>query len=243
MRFSGFLKRLFHPQPEHSLKEETTPAPPPSLSDLLPFHYEEISRNLTNDELLDKWASSFRPGIHPMLIIADEQLMELLSSNRWETDSLPDLQAFFEEAEDDLSQDENASLIIGESGDPGDEMSLLDTPAYHSGAPLLLAEIPAQHPWDIFRLLPVGGWNACPDASVIAAFCKLMHDQWGALPVLVSGDLLILKPERLPDAPSAYDLALKMYAFCPDMVAQVAGSIHALQDSLTKSPLWAFWWD
>lgn len=129
------------------------------------------------------------------------------------------------------------------SGDHGSEMSLLHTPVYHDGAPLLLAEIPSDHPWDIFRLLPVGGWNSCPNASVIVAFCKLIYEQWGALPVLLSGDLLILKPDRLPDAQSAYDLAFKMYAFCPDMVSQIAGSIHALKDSLTKSTLWEFWWD
>lgn len=61
--------------------------------------------------------------------------------------------------------------------------------------------------------------------------------------MLLSGDLLILKPDRLPDAQSAYDLAFKMYAFCPDMVSQIAGSIHALKDNLTKSTLWEFWWD
>ena len=43
--------------------------------------------------------------------------------------------------------------------------------------------------------------------------------------------------------PAVFPLALRMYAFCPDIVTQGVGSIWALADSLRASDIWYFWWD
>lgn len=240
MSLNNLLKRLFGVQSVQMPAEESMPVSEPSIAALLPFPYREIPKSDSN-ELLSLWQSSHKSGIHPLLIAGDEQTLEMLSSNQWECDELPDLNEFFEAARTDLDEDEFSHLIIGTKDDSGEAMDAFT--ALESDAPLLLGEIPAEHPWDIFRLLPIGGWNDCPNAEVIAAFCKQMYESYGAEPVLVSGDMLILKPDRLPAEEETYDLALKLYAFCPDMVSQGLGSIHALADSLTKSPLWQFWWD
>lgn len=242
MSLTNLFKRLFGAQSVQTPAEELLPASAPSLDALLSFPHREISKS-DSAELLALWLNSHKNGIHPLLIVGDEQTIDALSSNRWECDELPDLNEFFEEAQSDLDEDEFSHLITGSKGDEGEAMDELYSPALDSGAPLLLCEIPADNPWDIFRLLPIGGWNDCPNAEIIASFCKLMYESYGAEPVMITGDMLILKPARLPSEEESYDLALKMYAFCPDMVTQGVGSIHALADSLIKSPLWQFWWD
>lgn len=242
MSFINLFRRLFGVQPVQTPAEEKCPVSKPSFAALLAFPYREISKS-DSGELIALWQNSHKIGIHPLLIAGDEQTSEMLSSNQWECDELPDLNDFFETALTDLEDDEFSHAIIGNKGDSGEAMDTLYCPSLESDAPLLLGEIPAEHPWDIFRLLPIGGWNDCPNAEIIAAFCKQMYESYGAEPVLISGDMLILKPGRLPSAEEAYDLALKLYAFCPDMVLQGVGTIHALADSLIKSPLWQFWWD
>lgn len=242
MSLSSLFKRFFHPQPAQTPDEEVISASGPSLSNLLLFPYREIPKS-DNAGLLDLWQSSHKEGIHPLFIAGDEQTLEALTSNRWECDELPDLNDFFEAARIDLETDEFSHTIIGNQGDSGEAMDALECPSLESGAPLLLGEIPAEHPWDIFRLLPIGGWNDCPSAEIITSFCKRMYEDYGAEPVMISGDMLFMKPNRMPFKEESYELALKLYAFCPDMVSQGAGSIHALADSLTKSPLWQFWWD
>ena len=247
MNFGDLFKKLFGARPVQTPAEEVISAEEatcePSLSDLLPFPYREISER-DSGRLLALWQDAHKDGVCPLLIAADEQFTEMIESNAWEYDSLPDLTEFYETAKHDLEEDEFSHFVIGNVGDNGEAMDEVGCPSLDDGAPLLLAEIPAEHPWDIFRLLPIGGWNDCPDASFIAAFCKEMFESYGVRPVFVSGDMLIVKPERLPASKEeAYDLAWKLYAFCPDMVTQGLGSIHALADSLTKSALWQFWWD
>ncbi len=245
MNLSDLFKRIFGKQNAPSAAENVIPASEsvgkPSLSDLLPFPYREIPK-AKSAELLSLWQAAHKAGVCPLLIAADEQFTEMIESNAWEYNALPDLGEFYETARTDLEDDEFSHLILGNEGDEGEAMDELYSPSMDD-SPILLAEIPAEHPWDIFRLLPIGGWNDCPDASYIAAFCKEMFERYGVRPVFVSGDMLIVKPERLPAKEEAYHLAWKLYAFCPDMVTQGLGSLHALADSLTKSALWQFWWD
>ena len=40
-------------------------------------------------------------------------------------------------------------------------------PVSYTHLPLVLAEIPVSRPWEIFAWLPFGGWNECPDLSLI----------------------------------------------------------------------------
>lgn len=215
-----------------------------SLPELLSFPYTQLPNGLKGKELMEAWRQADKEGIQPLLIQSDEQLVMLLNDNQWTGgDELPDIQHFLKEGAEDLLDDENYIYRIGKASDRGYAMTELNNVSSKPDADILLAEIPVENPWDIFKKLPVGGWNDCPPAPTIAAFCKLMYDEWGARPVLISGDTLVLKPERIPTAEDAYALALKLYAFCPDLVMQGYESMHALANGLTKSTLWQFWWD
>ena len=58
-----------------------------------------------------------------------------------------------------------------EGGQPVDRF--LSIAGYGGGTvPLILAEIPVEHPWEVFAYLPFGGWNECPASGEQMAAAK-----------------------------------------------------------------------
>ena len=111
---------------------------------------------------------------------------------------------------------------------------------------MILARIPAEHPWEIFAWLPMGNWNECPDTPQLMAAARCWYENYGAVPACVSHDELeFILEEPVGDYEVAGRLALEQYAFCPDRVEQCEedGSVEKLADTLTKSTVWYFWWD
>ena len=109
--------------------------------------------------------------------------------------------------------------------------------------PLVLAEIPVEHPWEVFAYIPFGGWNECPCNEEQMAVAKYWYEKYGAVPAVMTRDVLeydLPAPVRHEDAMA---LALEQYAFCPDIVDQGCGSVGYLADTLAKSTKWYFWWD
>lgn len=109
--------------------------------------------------------------------------------------------------------------------------------------PLILAEIPVEKPWQVFSYLPFGGWNECPDTPELMAMAKRWYEQYGAIPAVVTHDVLEFRLPRPVDREAALALALEQYAWCSDIVEQGVGTIGALADTLARSTVWYFWWD
>lgn len=110
-------------------------------------------------------------------------------------------------------------------------------------ASVLLAEIPADNPWEIFAYLPFGGWNDCPDTRGMMAAAKTWYERYGAMPAVVMCDTLQFAVPEPIDETQALPLAWEQYAWCPDIVEQGCGSVDALAAGLRKSTVWFFWWD
>lgn len=109
--------------------------------------------------------------------------------------------------------------------------------------PLALAELPVKHPWEIFAWLPFGGWNECPDTPELMAAAKYWHEKYGAVPAVMTHDVLEFDLPAPVEREEAMALALEQYAFCPDIVDQGCESVGVLADILAKSTKWFFWWD
>lgn len=111
--------------------------------------------------------------------------------------------------------------------------------------PLILAEIPVQHPWEIFAWLPFGGWNECPDTQELMAVTKYWYEQHGAVPAVMTHDVLEFTLPTPVLEEKAMQLALEQYAWCPDVVDQGAEdcTVGMLADMLRQSTTWYFWWD
>lgn len=205
----------------------------------------------------------FRPQERflPMLIAPGETLLEALTwespeereANRRKLLSEPveDGESFFarliahrRESYREYGWDWPGEDVTGamEGGEPIDRF--LSITGYEGDTvPLLLAEIPAEHPWEVFARLPFGGWNDCPAGGEQMAAAKYWYERYGAVPAVMTADILEYDlPAPAPRA-QAMELALQQYAFCGDIVEQGVGTVGALADSLSQSSKWYFWWD
>ena len=109
---------------------------------------------------------------------------------------------------------------------------------------LLILNVPAEKPWQIFAHIPFGGWNDCPYDEDIMSVCRLWYEKYGALPAVIHSDIIqMYLPEPVTDREEAVKIAEQQFAFCGDCVYQGVGSINALAASVIGSNVWFFWWD
>ena len=137
--------------------------------------------------------------------------------------------------------------VIGEvaGGEGINRFLSLSDNAGNQVLPILLAEIPVKNPWEVFAWLPFGGLNECPAGEEHMAVAKYWFEKFGAVPALISYDVLEYTIPFGTSVPSwqALDLALEQYAYCNDIVDQGVETVGRLADGLMKSHFWYFWWD
>ena len=111
--------------------------------------------------------------------------------------------------------------------------------------PLILAQIPVKHPWEIFAHLPFGSWNECPDTPELMAAAKYWFEQYGAVPAVMTHDELEFDLPAPVSREKAMEAATEQYGFCPDVIDQGTedATVGALADVLRQSFVWYFWWD
>ena len=205
-----------------------------------------------------------KEGFVPMMIAVDELLLECFELNgedktveqvRQEllSASLESgkefLQTRLSEFKEELEEDEPGywEQLVGEvAGGEGIDrfLSLWDYDGKQT-IPIVLAEIPVKHPWEVFAYLPFGGWNECPANEEHMAVAKYWFEKYGAVPALMTHDVLEYGLPTVYGIPreQALDLALEQYAYCNDIVDQGVETIGRLADGLSKSFYWYFWWD
>lgn len=134
---------------------------------------------------------------------------------------------------DEMSEDEGGNSFMG----------YWDFGRKRKTYPLILAEIPVKNPWEVFAYLPFGGWNECPDTPDLMAVTKHWFELYGAVPAVITHDILeCMVPEPVSEEQAAR-LALEQYMFCADIVEQGVGEVGILAKSLPESTVWYFWWD
>ncbi|NCE64156.1 DUF4253 domain-containing protein [Pseudoflavonifractor sp. 524-17] len=109
--------------------------------------------------------------------------------------------------------------------------------------PLLLAEIPVKHPWEVFAWLPFGGWNECLDTLTHMALHRRWYERYGAAPAVVTHDVLECVLPRPVPREHAAEVAREQYGYCADIVDQGMERIELLAALVSKSSNWYFWWD
>lgn len=204
-----------------------------------------------------------REGFTPILLVLDEwgnmaEMFGNLKEFQQEMAATPVedgkslLHRFEAEARKEWGEDlspeeleEHLSEILGEDMSEGQEITeFLSLTDYRGQVqPVVLAEIPVKDPWEVFAYLPFGGWNECPAPEEHRAAAKYWFEQYGAVPAVMSMDILeYALPAPVPRE-RAMELALEQYFFCVDIVDQGVGTVGALAGGLAKSKFWYFWWD
>lgn len=143
-------------------------------------------------------------------------------------------------AEEDIDWDEE---VLGEEEEANNGFHGYWDYRTRNTCPMILAEIPVKHPWEIFAYLPFGGWNECPDTPTLMAVAKYWFESHGAVPAVITHDVLEFILPTAVDRVAATALAAEQFVFCSDIVEQSDLSLGMLANLLTKSNLWYFWWD
>jgi hypothetical protein len=104
-----------------------------------------------------------------------------------------------------------------------------------------LALFPRSNPYEILALMGTNGWNydIAPD-SIIAWLRALERDHSF---VLTGIGFDWVQGRFVGEIRDADALARRFYAFCPDIVDQGTGSVHALARELRASRTLYCWWD
>lgn len=139
--------------------------------------------------------------------------------------------------------DESAGFIEPEDGQAMDLADGLWDYAAGATLPLLLAEIPVKNPWEVFAFLPFGGWNECPDTPMLMAAAKYWYQKHGAVPAVITHDVLEFSLPRPVSKEEAPALAMEHHAFCPDTMEQSDIDPASMAGILSNSCCWYFWWD
>lgn len=227
---------------------------------------------LDDDPLMEAVEKAKTEGFFPVIVPVDETLLECLVMNgdpdcdgmdfdaekvaayrkRILESALPDWEDWISELQESQREDMEADGISWEEvfdNEDAEEPEANDRLCGYwdydteMTMPLILAKIPAKNPWEIFAWLPFGGWNECPDTLWQMAAAKHWYEKFGAVPAVVTHDVLEYILPEIPDPEDTHELALEQYAFCPDIVDQGVGSVKTLEDGLALSNVWYFWWD
>ena len=197
-----------------------------------------------------------KEGFVPMLVAVDELLLECLEDAdqvRAELLAAPlesgeeFLQKWLKEIKEELGEDEPDywEQLMGEVSDGEGIDSFLSLRDFDGKktVPVVLAEIPVKHPWEVFAYLPFGGWNECPANEEHMAVAKYWFEKYGAIPALMTHDVLEYSLPAPVSQERAMEVAWEQFTYCSDIVEQGVGTIGRLADGLTKSHYWYFWWD
>lgn len=143
----------------------------------------------------------------------------------------------------DYGGDWNSVVGEMENGEPMTEFSGFVDFGTRKSRECILAKIPVTNPWEIFAWFPFGGWNECPNPEEMLWIGKYWYEKYGAVPAVMTRDILEFSAHPIRDKSAALGLALEQFAFCSDIVFQGVETIGCLADTLTKSSVWYFWWD
>ena len=210
----------------------------------------------------DAFAKREMGGYTPMIIVPDELLIECIEDdaktaeelkvnhdelmktppidvNKWFTDRLTEWKN-----EPDIDWNETFGEVKAENGDVQKTFSgFLDYKNSRLADECILAKIPVKEPWEVFAWLPFGGWNDCPNPEDILRIAEYFYKRYGAIPAVMTRDVLEFSVPPLKDKDTAIGAALEQFAFCQDIVFQGVGTIGRLAGGLMQSTVWYFWWD
>ncbi|MEJ8304409.1 DUF4253 domain-containing protein [Saccharibacillus sacchari] len=141
--------------------------------------------------------------------------------------------------------DERLDVGIGEKEDSELQGTLPDAAwveRNEEGA-LLLLDLPEAEAWIAALIVPMGGYNECPQPVEQAIIFRDWQKRYGAVPTAVTEDSWLLRASRLPESDKeALELAREHFMFC-SYVLEGYASIGEYAAYLKGNCDWSFWWD
>jgi len=242
-----------------------------AIIDFLGCDYEFFKKEKSGDKIINRWnelaEQGKREGFFPLLILPEDTLAETLELALEDADleNTPEnIAAFRNDILQQAASIDPAALLqkrMSENDETHDDIDILgdfkecepdecfyshmdDKRPYPE---LLIAKVPAKHPWELAAWFPMGGFNECPPPAEQVAVFKYWYEKYGAVPAVVTGDNWEFELTNPPlTDEEAEELAREHFAFCEDVVVQAGedwDTIRALASKLKGSTTWFFWWD
>lgn len=104
---------------------------------------------------------------------------------------------------------------------------------------LFLLKVPVDVPWRVFEKIPFGGFGCCPENGVHMAFARRWHEQYGAVPAILSDCSVqyLLPALARPDD----SLNRQLVNYCPSLTEYIHPEEFA--DQFAQVRVWFFFWD
>ena len=208
----------------------------PEYNAPLNFPYENIPSIIKIRKYIKIWKNADKTSGIPVFVIFDAFLEDMLRENFYEYNDV-NIDDFLEEKRNE----KNSSPILGEY----DDIGIIDkTPTSFciiGDEKTVLAKVPVKKPWEIFEKIPFGGFDNCPPANVISAFCKMAFENYGATPFAISSDSIELFLPRQLTKQEAFEFAEKIYYFCPNVFAD-GETIYEIANGIAKSNFFFLGW-
>lgn len=236
-----------------------------AVMDMLGCPCEHFPKGSSIEVIMSAYNEAFAKremgGYTPLIIVADDTLIEVIGEFANTRDELRinhdkllnseqiDAHKWFVErlGLDKESYGDDWKEIVGNiEKNPADAINVfLGIEAYgtNKSEECILAMIPTENPWEVFAWLPFGGWNECPMPEEILWIAKYWYEKHGAIPAVMTRDILEFRASPIKNEKTAADLALEQFAFCTDIVLQGLDTIGRLAGALMQSSSWYFWWD
>lgn len=146
-----------------------------------------------------------------------------------------------DDEEPDADPDRPAAVTALAEAVPGADLPAGALDVEGAGALLL---VPVARPADVPYAL---GWSGATDESLggtdVSAVLRSWEERFGAVPVSIGYDALMVQVARPPQSPAQLDGVLsEHYAFCADNVDRGEGT-DAYRQGLTEWTHWSFWWE
>ncbi|OWR28784.1 hypothetical protein CDO73_17310 [Saccharibacillus sp. O23] len=108
---------------------------------------------------------------------------------------------------------------------------------------LLLLDLPEKQAWTAPLVVPMGGYNECPQPLDQAVMFRDWQRRFGAVPAAVTEDSWLLRVKQRPETDEeALDLAKEHFIFC-QYVLESFQTIGQYAAYLKTAGTWEFWWD
>ncbi|MDR2529751.1 MAG: DUF4253 domain-containing protein [Synergistaceae bacterium] len=243
-----------------------------AIINFLGCDYELFENEKSADKITDRWneltEQGERKGFFPLLIVVSDVLSDALEIQDMENTpegvaafrenvlheaEEVDVRTFLDERLAEYMEMHSDMDIMGKfkstSTEPTERfcchLNILKKNRPHPE--ILIAKVPAKHPWELAAWLPMGGFNDCPSPTEQTAVFKYWYEKYGAVPGVVTYDNWEMKLTRPPlKDEEAEALAKEHFAFCYDVVMQASegwATIRARASELKGSTVWYFWWD
>ena len=235
-----------------------------NMVEALKYPYQYFHKNTPQDTIIKAYEKAFergtKEGFTPVMVPVDgilEEYFGIVEEDRYSVDEVLQaqvgsgkkiLEERFDEYFCDEMEDGSMDEFIGEYDDEPEVMngysSLRDFSTGETNE-VILYEVPTKNPWELVAYIPFGGWNECPNPDEMTAICKYWYEAYGAIPTIITHDVLEMRLPKPVDEKMALEVAKEHYAFTPDRVDQgtATGTLSEVAASIAVSKGWFFWWD